>query len=169
MYNKHLLIGRLGKDPEVRYGQDSAAIVNVSLATDEAWKDKAGETQKRTEWHNLVFFGRLAEIAAEYLRKGSLIFVSGRSQTRKWQDKEGHDRYTTEVVVQEMKMLGGKSTQNDATSPSNDEYSGSNGAPHTQSRPQQQQRRAAGGGGGATPPSDDFDDDIPFVHPWGVI
>ena len=167
MYNRAILIGRLGKDPETRHSQDGAAIVNVSIATNESWKDKGGEKQERTEWHNLVFFGRVAEIAAEYLRKGSLVFVSGRLQTRKWQDKEGHDRYTTEIVVQDMKMLGSKSESqgsNNAGS-SNDEYSQ---AP-AQSRPQQQPRRAAAGGGGATAPSDDFDDDIPFIHPWGVI
>ena len=166
MYNKHLLIGRLGKDPEIRNGQDGSVIVNASLATSETWKDKAGEKQEKTEWHNLAFFGRLAEIAAEYLRKGSLVFVSGRSQTRKWQDKEGHDRYTTEIVVQELKMLGSKSaSQGSDGYSSNDGY---NQAP-AQSRPQQQPRRAAAGGGGSTAPSDDFDDDIPFIHPWGVI
>ena len=166
MYNKHLLIGRLGKDPEIRNGQDGSVIVNASLATSEIWKDKAGEKQEKTEWHNLAFFGRLAEIAAEYLRKGSLVFVSGRSQTRKWQDKEGYDRYTTEVVVQELKMLGSKSaSQGSDGYSSNDGY---NQAP-AQSRPQQQPRRAAAGGGGSTAPSDDFDDDIPFIHPWGVI
>ena len=167
MYNKANLIGRLGKDPEIRHGQDGSTIVNVSLATDESWKDKAGEKQKKTEWHNLVFFSRLAEIAAEYLHKGSLVFVSGRIQTRKWEDKEGNNRYTTEIVVQDLKMLGGKSeSQGSEGSSSNDDYSQ---AP-AQSRPQQQPRRAAAGGGGSTAPSDvDFDDDIPFIHCWGVI
>ncbi len=169
MYNKANLIGRLGKEPEIRHGQDGSTIVNVSLATDETWKDKAGEKQKKTEWHNLVFFNRQAEIAAEYLHKGSLVFVSGRIQTRKWQDKEGNDRYTTEIVVQDLKMLGGKSeSQGSNQSSSNDEYS--QAPAQSQSRPQQQPRRAAGGGGGFTAPSDaDFDDDIPFIHPWGVI
>ena len=159
MYNKAHLIGRLGKDPETRNGQDGSVIVNVSLATDESWKDKSGEKQKKTEWHNLVFFGRLAEIAAEYLHKGSLVLVVGRIQTRKWEDKEGRERYTTEIVVQDMKMLGSKSESGSAASSSNDD--GYRAQP-AQSRPQQQPRRAAGGGGATAPTHDDFDDDIPF-------
>lgn len=166
MYNKAHLIGRLGKDPETRNGQDGSVIVNVSLATDESWKDKSGEKQKKTEWHNLVFFGRLAEIAAEYLHKGSLVLVVGRIQTRKWEDKEGRERYTTEIVVQDMKMLPSKSESSNAASSSNDD---GYGAPPAQSRPQQQPRRAAGGGGATAPAADDFDDDIPFIHSWGVI
>lgn len=181
MYNKANLIGHLGKDPETRYGQDGAAIVNVSIATKESWKDKAGEKQEKTEWHKLVFFGRVAEIATEYLRKGALVFVSGRIQTRKWQNKDGVDQYTTEIVVQDMKMLGGKSAQQSDNGPGPDEeHSGAPAASTGQnkaSRPAQQPRNASSGGGGSTPPNnggkkdnnEDWDDDIPFVHPWGVI
>ena len=107
--NKVILVGRLGKDPETRYMTNGEAVTNVSLATSENYKDKSGEKQEQTEWHNLVFYRRLAEIAGEYLKKGSQIYVEGRIQTRKWQDKEGKDRYTTEIIVNEMKMLGSKS------------------------------------------------------------
>jgi len=110
--NKAILLGRLGKDPETRYMTNGEAVTNVSLATSENYKDKSGEKQERTEWHNLTFYRKLAEIAGEYLEKGSLIYVEGRIQTRKWQDKDGHDRYTTEIVVNEMKMLGEKKSGN---------------------------------------------------------
>jgi len=107
--NKVILIGRLGKDPETRFSPDGSAVANLTLATSESWKDKgSGEKQERTEWHRVVFFGRLAEIAGEYLKKGAQIYVEGRLQTRKWQDRDGNDRYTTEVVAREMKMLGSK-------------------------------------------------------------
>ncbi len=110
--NKVILVGRLGKDPETRYMTSGEAITNVTLATSENWKDKSGEKQEKTEWHNLVFFNRgaykLAEIAGEYLKKGSQIYVEGRITTEKWQDKEGKDRYTTKIVVNEMTMLGSK-------------------------------------------------------------
>lgn len=107
--NKVILVGYLGKDPVSRYMPNGDAVTNTSLATSEQWKDKNGERQERTEWHNLVFFRKLAEIAGQYLKKGSLIYVEGKLQTRKWQDKEtGQDRYTTEILVNEMKMLGGK-------------------------------------------------------------
>ena len=107
--NKVILVGNLGNDPDVRYTQSGAAVANVSIATSESWKDKTtGEQQDRTEWHRVVFFGRLAEIVSEYLKKGSQIYVEGRLQTRKWQDKEGIDRYTTEIVANEMQMLGGR-------------------------------------------------------------
>lgn len=106
--NKVILVGRLGKDPETRYMTNGEAVTNVSLATSENWKDKNGEKQEKTEWHNLVFYRRLAEIAGEYLKKGSQIYVEGKIQTRKWQDKEGKDRYTTEIIVNEMQMLGSK-------------------------------------------------------------
>jgi len=108
--NKVILIGRLGNDPEMRYTQDGKAVANISLATSESWKDKqTGEKKEQTEWHRVVFFGRTAEVIGEYLHKGSLIYVEGRLQTRKWQDKEGNDRYTTEIMGNEMKMLGGRS------------------------------------------------------------
>ena len=104
--NKVILIGNLGRDPEVRYMPSGQAAANASLATTDSWRDKqSGEQQERTEWHNLVFFGRLAEIAGEYLKKGSKIYAEGRLQTRKWQDKNGNDRYTTEIVVNDMQML----------------------------------------------------------------
>ncbi|MGA8146063.1 MAG: single-stranded DNA-binding protein [Gallionellaceae bacterium] len=107
--NKVILVGRLGKDPETRYMTNGEAVTNATLATSENWKDKSGEKQERTEWHNLVFYRRLAEIAGEYLKKGSQIYVEGKLQTRKWQSKEGQDRYTTEIIVNEMQMLGSKS------------------------------------------------------------
>jgi len=108
--NKVILIGRLGKDPETRYMTSGEAVTNATLATSENWKDKSGEKQEKTEWHNLVFYRRLAEIAGEYLKKGSQVYVEGKLQTRKWQDKDGRDRYNTEIVVNEMTMLGGKSS-----------------------------------------------------------
>ncbi|CAG0939957.1 partial Single-stranded DNA-binding protein, partial [Gallionellaceae bacterium] len=103
--NKVILVGRLGKDPETRYMTNGEAVTNVTLATSENWKDKSGEKQEKTEWHNLVFYRRLAEVAGEYLKKGSMIYVEGKLQTRKWQDKEGKDRYTTEIIANEMQML----------------------------------------------------------------
>ncbi len=107
--NKAILVGNLGSDPETRYTAGGSAVTNVSLATTDSWKDKqSGEQQEKTEWHKVVFFGRLAEIAAEYLRKGSQIYVEGRIQTRKWQGKDGQDRWTTEIVGNEMQMLGGR-------------------------------------------------------------
>lgn len=151
--NKVILVGRLGKDPETRYMTSGEAVTNATLATSENWKDKSGEKQEKTEWHNLVFYRRLAEIAGEYLKKGSQIYLEGKIQTRKWQDKEGKDRYTTEIVVNEMTMLGGKSSgsgsfevvENKPASSS----SGSSAAP-AKSAP------AAKGS------FDNFDDDIPF-------
>ncbi len=107
--NKVILVGRLGKDPETRYMTNGEAVTNATLATSENWKDKSGEKQEKTEWHNLVFYRRLAEIAGEYLKTGSQIYVEGKLQTRKWQDKDGKDRYTTEIIVNEMQMLGSKS------------------------------------------------------------
>ena len=107
--NKVILVGNLGKDPDVRYMPSGSAVANVTLATSETWKDKqTGEKQERTEWHNIAFFGRLAEIAGEYLKKGSQVYVEGSLRTRKWQDKSGNDRYTTEVIASDMQMLGGR-------------------------------------------------------------
>jgi single-strand DNA-binding protein len=107
--NKVILVGNLGKDPEVRYSPNGQAVANVTLATSESWKDKnTGDKQERTEWHRVVFFGKLAEIAGEYLKKGAQVYVEGRLQTRKWQDKDGADRYTTEIVASEMQMLGSR-------------------------------------------------------------
>lgn len=139
--NKVILIGNLGKDPEVRYMPSGGAVANVTLATSETWRDKqTGETQERTEWHNVVFFNRLAEIAGEYLKKGSKIYVEGSLRTRKWQDKQGQDRYTTEIVASEMQMLDGR--RDDAQQ---------NSAPAQEPS-----------GGYQHPDSDDFGDDIPF-------
>ncbi|MFZ5503293.1 MAG: single-stranded DNA-binding protein [Pseudomonadota bacterium] len=146
--NKAILIGRLGKDPETRYMTSGEAVTNVTLATSENWKDKSGEKQERTEWHNLVFYRRLAEIAGEYLKKGSQIYVEGRIQTRKWQDKEGKDRYTTEIVVNEMTMLGGK--QSGGGSFEVVEKPAAN-------RGEESAKSAPAKGG-----FDNFDDDIPF-------
>lgn len=109
--NKVILVGTLGQDPTVRYAQNGDAVTNISAATSEQWKDKQGKKQEKTEWHNIVIFGKLAEVAGEYLRKGSQVYIEGKLQTRKWQDKQGQDRYTTEVVVDGfsgvMQMLGG--------------------------------------------------------------
>jgi single-strand DNA-binding protein len=143
--NKAIILGSLGQDPDIRYTAGGAAVANISIATNEQWKDKeSGEMQERTEWHRVVFFGRLAEIVGEYLRKGSQVYVEGRIQTRKWQDKEGKDRYTTEIVANEMQMLGSKS--------------GGSTASFDQS-PQQQPSPATSSENNS---NDDFDDDIPF-------
>ncbi len=139
--NKVILVGNLGADPETRYMPSGGAVTNIRIATSESWKDKnTGEAQERTEWHNVAFFGRLAEIAGEYLRKGSQVYVEGRLRTRKWQDRDGNDRYTTEVIANEMQMLGGRP---------------GSGAPA---------RAESGPPAGAVPPPADsgFDDDIPF-------
>ncbi len=148
--NKVILIGNLGRDPETRYTTDGAAVANVTLATTDVWKDKAGEKQERTEWHRVVFFGRLAEIAGEYLKKGSPVYVEGRLQTRKWTDKEGQEKYTTEIVASDMKMLGSRSGGSE---------------PATRGREPAPAAATAGGGGQAKKGGgafDDMDDDIPF-------
>lgn len=107
--NKVLLVGHLGADPDVRYLQSGKPVANLRIATSEKWRDKAGDKQERTEWHTVVLFDKLGEIAGEYLRKGSQVYIEGSLRTRKWQDKEGKDRYTTEIVAREMQMLGGRS------------------------------------------------------------
>ncbi len=150
--NKVILVGRLGKDPETRYMTNGEAVTNVSLATSENFKDKNGEKQERTEWHNLVFYRRLAEIAGEYLKKGSQVYVEGRIQTRKWQDKEGKDRYTTEIIVNEMQMLGGK-----ASGGGSFEVMDSQPAAPARSAPAARPAAPA-----AKSNFDNFDDDIPF-------
>lgn len=112
--NKVIIVGNCGKDPETRYTPSGSAVTNISIATSESWKDKAtGQKQERTEWHNVVFFNRLAEIAGEYLKKGSQCYVEGQLRTRKWQDKQGNDKYTTEIVASEMQMLGGREQTGD--------------------------------------------------------
>lgn len=120
--NKVILIGNLGKDPETKHLPSGSAVSNVTLATSESWKDQSGEKQERTEWHNVVFYGKLAEIAGEYLHKGSKVYVEGSIRTRKWTDKEGNDRYTTEIIAREMQMLDGKAGAPQAkTPPDNDD------------------------------------------------
>ncbi|MCB1764595.1 MAG: single-stranded DNA-binding protein [Candidatus Competibacteraceae bacterium] len=163
--NKAILIGHLGKDPEVRYMPSGKAVTNVSMATSETWKDRnTGEKQERTEWHNLVFFSPLAEIAGQYLRKGSLIFVEGRLQTRKWQDKNtGQDRYTTEIVVNDMKMLDRKGDHAGGSAPFASEGPGDNYASAPRSpTPAPATRPSSPPQGG--PDNDGFDDDIPFAY-----
>ena len=153
--NKAILIGNLGKDPETRYGASGNAVTNVTLATNESWKDRqSGEMQERTEWHRVVFFGRLAEIAAEYLRKGSTVYVEGRIQTRKWQGQDGQDRYTTEIVASEMQMLGGRGGSG-GEMPSDSGDRGDRGKPTSTSQSAPTPAPAADSPG-------DFDDDIPF-------
>jgi len=150
--NKVILIGNLGADPETRYLPSGDAVANIRIATSEKWKDKSGEQQEHTEWHRIAFFGKLAEIAGEYLKKGSPVYIEGRIRTRKWQDKEGQDKYSTEIVADRMQMLGGRG-------------GGSGG-----SEPMKREPAAATAGGGAKAPQakkgggafDQMDDDIPF-------
>ena len=156
--NKVILVGNLGRDPEVRYTPDNSAITNISIATTDQWKDKSGEKQERTEWHRVAFFGRLAEIAGEYLKKGSQVYVEGRLQTRKWQDKDGNEKYTTEIVADRMQMLGSRGGMG-----------GSDMGAEMDDRPAPPPRSSAGGSrppasGGAKPAGkfDDLEDDIPF-------
>jgi single-strand DNA-binding protein len=156
--NPVILIGNLGRDPEVRYMPSGDAVATLNLATTEKWKDKSGEAQEQTEWHRVSFFGRQAEICGEYLRKGSSIYVEGRLQTRKWTDKDGNERYTTEIRGDRMQMLGGRGG------------GGSAGfdAPPSMREPEPAGAPAASGGGGKPAPKksgggfDDMDDDIPF-------
>ena len=144
--NKVILVGNLGKDPEVRYSPSGSAMANVTLATTESWKDKqTGEKQEKTEWHRVVFFNRLAEIVGEYLKKGSQVYVEGRLQTRKWQGQDGQDRYTTEIVANEMQMLGGRAGGGTSDWGANQDSGAGQAAP-----------------AGSPQPADDFDDDVPF-------
>ncbi|MCP4413136.1 MAG: single-stranded DNA-binding protein [Gammaproteobacteria bacterium] len=156
--NKVILVGNLGQDPEVKYTPDGAAITTISIATSESWKDRnSGETREKTEWHRVVFFGKLAEIAGEYLRKGSQVYVEGKLQTRKWQDKSGQDRYTTEVVIDSfngvMQMLGSRNDGANAGMGGGN-AGGSNVQNNAPSAAQPQSTPAT--------PVDSFDDDIPF-------
>ncbi|MDT3672038.1 MAG: single-stranded DNA-binding protein [Aromatoleum sp.] len=161
--NKVILIGNLGKDPETRYAPSGDAICNITVATSESWKDKnTGEKKEQTEWHRVVFFGRLAEIAAQYLRKGSQIYVEGRLQTRKWQDKEGQDRYTTEIRGDEMKMLGSRQGAGGGDASGRQYDAGGYDAPAAPSRPAPQQAPKAPPKSGGSGGFGDFDDDIPF-------
>ncbi len=150
--NKVILVGNLGQDPETRYMPSGGAVTNFTLATNESWKDKqTGEQKDRTEWHKVAMFNRLAEVAAEYLRKGSQVYVEGKLRTRKWQDRDGNDRYTTEVIADEMQMLGGRGGGGGSYSSGSGSNGGSGGGSN-----------APSGGGQSAPPADDFDDDIPF-------
>ncbi len=164
--NKVILVGNLGRDPEVRYSPDGGAICNVSIATTSNWKDKtSGEKREETEWHRVVFYNRLAEIAGEYLKKGRPVYVEGRLKTRKWQNKEGVDQYTTEVVADQMQMLGGRDGGDGGSSMGGGADRGdrgeSQGAPRpAAARAPQAQRPAAPAAGGAN--LADMDDDIPF-------
>ena len=147
--NKVILLGNLGRDPETRYTTGGDAVTNLNIATSEQWKDKSGEKQERTEWHTVVFFGRQAEIAGEYLKKGRQVYIEGRLQTRKWQDKDGQDRYTTEIVADRMQMLGSRE-------------GGGASAPEMAERHAAAEPRAAAKPGAAKKNVDDLDDDIPF-------
>lgn len=164
MLNKVMLIGNLGADPEVRQMPMGGAVANITLATSMRWKDKqTGEKKESTEWHRVVFFNRLAEIVNEYLRKGSQIYVEGRLQTRKWQDQNGQDRYTTEIIASEMHMLGSRSggTASFGNEPS--QSPGYSAAPSRPVSPPQQSMPPSNMGAMPPPPNyDDFDDDIPF-------
>jgi single-strand DNA-binding protein len=156
--NKVILIGNLGKDPEVRYLPSGDAVTNISVATTDTWKDKSGEKQEHTEWHRVAFFGKTAEIAGEYLKKGSPVYIEGRIRTRKWQDKEGNDKYSTEIVADRMQLLGGR---------------GAGGGGGGEPMAREPAAAGAGGGGGAMGAKaapqgrkgggfDEMDDDIPF-------
>ena len=162
--NKVILLGNLGRDPETRYTTGGDAVTNLRIATTETWKDKGGEKQEKTEWHSVVLFGRQAEIAGEYLKKGRSVYIEGRLQTRKYTDKEGVEKYSTEIVADRMQLLGGP---RDAGGGGDDETPGGSGGTRPPSRGGSGgggggQRPAAGGGSGGRKPAEDFDDDIPF-------
>ena len=165
--NKVMIIGNLGAEPEVRFTAGGSAMANLNLATSETWRDKqTGEQQEKTEWHRVVIFGKLAEIVQQYVHKGSKIYIEGRLQTRKWQDNNGQDRYTTEVVANEMQMLDGRSGGGAANfeqaTPQQGQGQGQ-GQGQPQSQPQQQQAPQQQAPAQSAPPQiDDFDDDIPF-------
>ncbi|BAO43333.1 single-stranded DNA-binding protein [Thiolapillus brandeum] len=149
--NKVILIGNLGKDPETRYMPSGGAVTNITVATSETWKDKqSGEQQERTEWHRVVFFNRLAEIAGEYLKKGSKVYIEGSLRTRKWQGNDGQDRYTTEIVANEMQMLDSRGS------------SGGGSAEFSRSAPAQSSAPQANSSSPQNTPAGDFEDDIPF-------
>ena len=167
--NKVILIGNLGKDPETRYMPSGGAVTNVTIATSETWKDKAtGQNQEKTEWHRVVFFNRLAEIVGEYLRKGSKVYVEGRLQTRKWQGQDGQDRYTTEIVANEMQMLDSRGAGASSGGYDSPPPMGMDSPPARQQQPAPATSTAAPAStpsaapAAAQPMVDDFDDDIPF-------
>ncbi len=143
--NKVMLIGNLGKDPEVRYTQGGDAVANITIATSEKWKDKAGEKQEKTEWHRIVLFGRKAEVAGEYLKKGSKAYIEGRLQTKKWTDKEGVERYTTEIICDQLTLLDKRQSDDDG-----------------EERPARTKPAAKPAAAKPAASQGDFDDDIPF-------
>ena len=159
--NKVILVGNLGADPDTRYMPSGKAVTNIRIATSESWKDKqTGDMQERTEWHGIVLYDKLGEIAAEYLKKGSQVYIEGSLRTRKWQDKEGKDRYTTEIIAQNMQMLGGRSGGGGGGG-------GGGGFGGDDEQPRRAPSRPAQNDRSAPPPADDgggggFDDDIPF-------
>ncbi len=160
--NKVILLGNLGRDPETRYTTGGDAVTNLNIATSEQWKDKSGEKQERTEWHRVVLFGRQAEVAGEYLKKGRSVYIEGRLQTRKYTDKDGVEKYSTEIVADRMQLIGGaREGGGDA------DFGG--GAPAGGGSGMRRESSGGGGGGGGKPAGggakknvDDFDDDIPF-------
>jgi single-strand DNA-binding protein len=159
--NKVILVGNLGNDPETRYTPSGTAVTNISVATTDSWKDRqTGEQNEKTEWHRIVFFNRLAEIAGEYLKKGSQVYIEGRLQTRKWQDQNGQDRYTTEIVANEMQMLGGRGGGGTANFGSDRAAPGT--APKEPAAAAQQQAAPAAAQPAPASAGDEFDDDIPF-------
>jgi single-strand DNA-binding protein len=157
--NKVILIGNVGQDPETRYMPNGKAVTNLRVATSESWKDKqTGEQREQTEWHTIVMYDRLAEIAAEYLKKGSQVYIEGKLRTRKWQDKEGRDRYTTEINANEMQMLGGRPGGSSGMG-----GAGAGGGGSEFSRAESSSRAAPAAAGGRAPAEESpFDDDIPF-------
>lgn len=165
--NKVIIVGNLGRDPETRYMPNGEAVTNVAVATTESWKDKnSGEKKELTEWHRITFYRKLAEIAGQYLKKGSQVYVEGRLQTRKWTDKDGVEKYTTEIIADTMQMLGGRQGMGGGSSADDGgSYGGGGGAPARQSS-----APSGGGGGAARAPAaarpaanfSDMDDDIPF-------
>lgn len=172
--NKVIIVGNLGRDPETRYMPNGEAVTNIAVATTESWKDKnSGEKKELTEWHRITFYRKLAEIAGQYLKKGSQIYVEGRLQTRKWQDKEGVERYTTEIIADTMQMLGGRQGAGGGGGMDEGGYGGGGGAgSYGGGAPRQSAGGNAGGGGGGAPRQQpaqrpapnfsDMDDDIPF-------
>lgn len=148
--NKVILVGNLGADPDTRYMPSGKAVCNIRIATSETWKDRqSGDQQERTEWHSVVMYDRLGEIAAEYLRKGSQVYIEGKLRTRKWQDKEGRDRYTTEIIADQMQMLGGRG-------------GGGGGGEYRARQPAAEGRSAPEDRPASSADDDGFDDDIPF-------
>lgn len=158
--NKVILIGHLGADPETRAMPSGSSVANLRIATTESWRDKqSGEQQERTEWHRVALFGRLAEIASEYLRKGSQVYIEGSLRTRKWQDKQGNERYSTEIIGSEMQMLGGRGGGAGAPASGG---GASGGLPREPMPDDSGPGASGGGGGGGGGEREDFDDDIPF-------